>query len=83
MPVSLQKAVGSLEGRVHGIEGQLKEVKEAIGGLDAKLDEVIVQIAVARARSEKKRKQHGRTMAIVSGVGTALAAFFIKWKGGA
>jgi hypothetical protein len=82
MAASLQRAVGNLEGRVQSVETTLGEVKDSLATVDNKLDEVLVQIAVARARSIASRKRHGRIMAIVSGVGTALAAFFIKVKGG-
>lgn len=81
MTASLHKAVGQLEGRMQGVEADVIDVKDTLKSIDKKLDHVIVQIAVARVRNEKSRKRYGRIMAIASGVGTAIAAFFIKWKG--
>jgi hypothetical protein len=82
MDASLHRLVGNLEGRMQGVESSLVKVTASLDAVDGKLDNVLTQIAVARAHNAASKKRHGRIMAIVSGVGTALAAFFIKVKGG-
>lgn len=82
MSANLYKAVGNLQGRVHGIESNVRDMKESLASIDEKLDKVIVQIAVARVANEKKRKRHGRLTAAASAIGTAIIAALIKWKSG-